>query len=213
MIAHESRCTDPKYPLIVAEKGKFAEQVMASYTPEKWGDLNREWGNARAPFAVPITDESRVQYSAAWKALMKADFPAYAKHRWRFFVDSLGLYYSPAAGRNGLSLDNDQDATSGFLRKVGAKVERSWMMSPGVWLLCCVVPALLLLTPLRRDETWVPTLWLGLSAVGLSATLLVLGPSPDYRYYQWVVLSGGMILLHAGYRWLAMTSKRNTHAH
>jgi len=137
---------------------------------------------------MPHTDEERRAVEHAWRNAVFARPGAYLHHRWATFVELIELDerdrqavwvgydpYSPYQHR--------PNAVQHVLQKGALAIGASWLVRPCLYLLAlvCMVPFAIR----RRD---VLSGGLIVSALISEAALLVLAPTPDFRYSIWAIL-------------------------
>lgn len=141
---------------------------------------------------VPAPERQRDAIAAAWWRAITEHPGAYLHHRWRCFLDVLGVTYRPIGAVPPRVLKYP-----GMLENLGlgtgwSRVQNRWLRvhrwlwahTPlfRQWMWAVIALVLLVLARGHRDVLAVLA-----SGLVMEMSLLALAPSPDYRYSHWMI--------------------------
>lgn len=202
VVAYEDDLTDDQLRSELAGTGLLADhdirarmrEVYATKDMMKLVVGDRRLWNLPIDGTVPAPRAQRDAIERAWKSLVFGHPAAYLHHRWRTFLDVIGVTYSPASAvprrvmhwkvfleKLGLSTHSHryQNAWTRLMTKVrrNTPLFEQWIY---------IVLALVLLAAFGwRHRDIAALLASGLLA---EASLFFLAPSPDYRYSHWTIV-------------------------
>ncbi|MBS1120759.1 MAG: hypothetical protein H6Q90_2987 [Deltaproteobacteria bacterium] len=183
----------------IVAKDDLQARARRAYNPE-WA-MDVVWSEPRRLFTEPTTAEQRNAITRAWKKIVFGNPGAYLSYRAEVFRTLIQLSDKPLGSAIYIWFTDIQDLQGSAQRlehnasasKIQAAMQEgmvwlgtTWLFKPYMYLFL----ALALLVFCRRDRYVFALLASGLTS---EAALFIIGPTADFRYSFWLVISTVMV--------------------